>query len=106
MNVLLAVLVVGTGSLLLRVVPLLFTRRLPERVAAYAEHAGVAVLAAIVVRAVVLHQNPDLPGAPLVALTATAAGLVVAYTGRSILLAIATGGLTYVAITAALTGSL
>jgi hypothetical protein len=41
-----------------------------------------------------------------VALTATAAGLVVAYTGRSILLAIATGGLTYVAITAALTGSL
>jgi len=106
MNVLLAVLVVGTGSLLLRVVPLLFARRLPDRVAAYAEHAGVAVLAAIVVRAVVLHQNPDLPGAPLVALTATAAGLVVAYTGRSILLAIATGGLTYAAITAALTGSL
>ena len=80
MNVLLAVLVVGTGSLLLRVVPLLWVaRRLPDRVAAYAEYAGVAVLAAIVVRAVVLHQDADLPGAPLVALTATAAGLVVAY---------------------------
>jgi branched-subunit amino acid transport protein len=106
MNVLLAVLVVGTGSLLLRVVPLLFARRLPDRIAAYAEYAGVAVLAAIVVRAVVLHENPDVTGAPLVAFAATAAGLVVAFTGRSILLAVATGGLTYVAITATLTGSL
>jgi branched-subunit amino acid transport protein len=104
MTVLLAVLVVGTGSLLLRVVPLLGATRLPDQVAAYAEYAGVAVLAAIVVRSAVLHQNPDLPGAPLVATAATATGLLVAYAGRSILLAVATGGLTYVAISAALTG--
>ena len=51
-----------------------------------------AVLAAIVVRAVVLHRDADLPGAPLVALAATTAGLVVAYRGRSVLLAVVTGG--------------
>ena len=90
---------------MLRVVPLLFARRLPDRVAAYAEHAGVAVLAAIVVRAVVLHQNPDVPGAPLVALTPpppawswpTPAARRAGDRHRRA---------TYVAITAALTGSL
>ena len=63
-TVLMTVLVVGTGSLLLRVVPLVGAGRLPDRVAAYAEHAGVAVLAAIVVRAVVLHRDADRAGRP------------------------------------------
>jgi branched-subunit amino acid transport protein len=102
MNVLLAVLVVGTGSFLLRVVPLVGARRLPDRVAAFAEYAGMAVLAAIVVRAVVLHRDPGVPGAPLVALVATASGLLVAYRGRSVLTSVATGAATYLAITAAL----
>jgi branched-subunit amino acid transport protein len=103
MSVLIAVAVVGLGSLLLRVVPLVGARRMPDRVAAYAEQAGVAVLAAIVVRAVVLHRNDDVSGAPLVALLATTAGLVVAFRGRSVLTAVATGAATYLAITAVLT---
>ena len=103
MTVLIAVVVVGAGGLLLRVAPLLGARRMPDRVAAYAEQAGVAVLVAIVVRAVVLHRNDEVPGAPLVALVATAAGLVVAFRGRSVLAAVATGAATYLAITAALT---
>ena len=102
MTVLLAVLVVGMGSLLLRVVPLMGARRLPDRVAAYAEYAGMAVLAAIVVRAVMLHRDADVPGAPLVALVSTACGLVVAYRGRSVLASVAAGAATYLAITAAL----
>ena len=103
MTVLIAVLVVGTGSLLLRVVPLLGARRMPDRVATYAEQAGVAVLAAIVVRAVVLHRNDEVSGAPIVALLATTAGLVVAYKGRSVLAAVMAGAATYLAITALLT---
>jgi branched-subunit amino acid transport protein len=84
------------------VVPLVGARRLPDRVAAFAEYAGMAVLAAIVVRAVVLHRDPGVPGAPLVALVATASGLLVAYRGRSVLTSVATGAATYLAITAAL----
>ena len=102
MTVLLAVLVVGMGSLLLRVVPLVGARRLPDKVAAYAEYAGMAVLAAIVVRAVMLHRDPAVPGAPLVAFVSTAAGLVLAYRGRSVLASVAAGAATYLAITAAL----
>jgi branched-subunit amino acid transport protein len=102
-SVAIAVLVVGLGSLLLRAIPLLAARRLPDRLAAHAEHAGLAVLTALIVRAVVLHRNPDLAAAPLVALAATVAGLVVAYRGRPLVVAVATGAVTYVAITAALT---
>ena len=103
MTVMIAVLVVGAGSLLLRSVPLLGARRLPDRVAAHAEHAGLAVLTALIVRAVVLHRNPDVSGAPLVALVSTTAGLVVAYRGRSVLVAVTTGAVSYLVLTAALT---
>jgi branched-subunit amino acid transport protein len=102
MTVMLAVLVAGTGSLVLRVLPLLGARRLPDRVAAYAEQAGIAVLAAFVVRAVVLHRNDAVPGAPLVALVSTAAGLFVAHRGRSVLTSVVIGAATYLAVTTAL----
>jgi branched-subunit amino acid transport protein len=102
MTVAIAVLAVALGSLLFRAFPLLAARCLPDRLAAHAEHAGVAVLTALIVRAVVLHRDPDLAAAPLVALVATTAGLVVAYRGRSLLLAVTTGAVTYVALATAL----
>ena len=106
MTVALAVLAVGLGSLLFRAVPLLAARRLPDRLATHAEHAGLAVIAALVVRAVVLHRDAGLTDAPLiaplVALVATAVALVVAYRGRSLLVAVAAGGATYVALAAVL----
>jgi branched-subunit amino acid transport protein len=109
MTVALAVLAVGLGSILFRTVPLLAARRLPDKLATHAEHAGLAVIAALVVRAVVLHRDPGLTGthhivplAPLVALVATAVALVVAYRGRSLLVAVTVGGATYVAMAAVL----
>ena len=100
MTVAIAVLVVGLGSLLFRTLPLLAARRLPDRLATHAEHAGLAVLAALIVRAVVLHRDAHLTTAPLVALAATAVALVVAYRGRSLLVAVVAGGATYVAMAA------
>jgi branched-subunit amino acid transport protein len=106
MTVALAVVAVGLGSLLFRTVPLLAARRLPDRLATHAEHAGLAVIAALVVRAVVLHDDPGLTGgsltAPFVALVATAVALVVGYRGRSLLVAVVAGGATYVALAAVL----
>jgi branched-subunit amino acid transport protein len=106
MTVAVAVLIVGVGSLLFRAVPLMAAARLPDRVAEQAEYAGVAVLTALVLRAVVLHRNPDVPTAPVVAFVATTAGLVFAYRGHSALTAVAAGAATYVVITAALAASL
>jgi len=98
MNVLLAVGVVGLGSLVLRLAPILGSERLPERVARASGRAGLAVLAALVVRSVVTHQDASLSGptlAPLVAVVAVGLGLFLAYRGRSVLTTVAAGAATY-----------
>lgn len=101
MNVLLAVLVVGAGSLVARVVPLLGARRLPEGLSRLAGWAGVAVLAALTVRAVVLHEDASVryPGAH--AFIAVVLALVTAYRRRSTVLAVAVGATAYVALSVA-----
>jgi branched-subunit amino acid transport protein len=102
MSVLIAVVVVGLASLLLRLLPLLAAQRLPDRAAEVAEHAGVALLSAITVRAVVLHQDEGLPGAPLVAGIAAGLGLFLAFRGRSVLVAVAAGAAAYTTLSALL----
>lgn len=103
MSVLVAVLVVGLGSLALRAAPLLVAAHVPDRVARAAGWAGTSVIAALVVRAVVHHEVENLPAAPLVAAVAVAAGLVVAARGRSVLTALAVGLSVHLALTLALT---
>jgi branched-subunit amino acid transport protein len=75
MRVLLAVLVVGAGSLLLRLAPLLGAHRLPDRLSRVAGWAGVSVLAAFTIRAVLQHHDPGVPIAPVLAGLAVGAGL-------------------------------
>jgi len=98
MSVLLAVLVVASGSLMFRLTPLLAARRLPDRLARLAGWAGLAVLAAMTLRAVLQHRDPAVPGAPLVAGVAVGCGLALAFAGRSTVFALAAGSATYLAL--------
>jgi branched-subunit amino acid transport protein len=91
MSVLLAVLVVGFGSLVFRVVPLLSPRHLPQWLTQGTAWAGMAVIAGISVRSVLLHEDTSIRFAPALAALAVLAGLVLAYRGRSVLAAVAVG---------------
>ena len=105
MSVLLAVGTVGVASLFFRLAPLLGADLLPDRLVRLASYAGLAVLAGLATRAVVLHDNPAvtvLPG-PLLATAALTPALYLALRGRSALLAIATAAATYLVLTTALT---
>ena len=101
MTVLIALLVVGAGSLAFRIGPLLGARRLPDRAPRIAGRAGLAVLAAITVRAVVDHHDPAVPAGPLLAAPAVGIGLYLAYRGRSVPLAVAAGIAAYLVLSAA-----
>ncbi|MCW2761975.1 MAG: hypothetical protein JWR85_2176 [Marmoricola sp.] len=101
MSVLWAVLAVGVGSLLFRLVPLLGTRRRPDELSRIAGWTGLAVIAAIAVRSVLMHDDPCLPAAPLFAGLSVAAGLVLTFRGRSVLVAVGIGCSTYLIIGAA-----
>ncbi|MET1060916.1 MAG: AzlD domain-containing protein [Nocardioides sp.] len=102
MTVLIAVLVVGAGSLLFRVVPLLGARHLPDPLTNAAGLAGLAVIAALSVRAVLHHEDAGIVAAPLVAAISIGVGLVLAFRGRSVATAVAAGLATYVVLAAAL----
>jgi branched-subunit amino acid transport protein len=107
MSVLLAVLVVGLGSLVFRLVPLLGAELLPARLTRTAAWAGLSVLAALTVRSVATHQDASLPHlapAPLVAGVAVGLGLVLARRGRPVLLAVASGAAAYLVLAWLLTG--
>jgi len=104
MTVALALAVVGVGSLLLRVLPLLGAARIPDRLALHATRAGVSVLAATTVRTVLLHGDATVAGspitAPVLATLAVGLGLWLAYRGRSVLLSSAAGLSSYVVLAA------
>ena len=91
MTVALAVGVVGAGSLLFRLLPLLGAARVPVALSRAAGWAGLSVLAALVVRSVVRHQDPEVPAAPLLAALALAVALGLAHRGRSALVSVARG---------------
>jgi branched-subunit amino acid transport protein len=103
-NVVLAVLVVGAGSLAYRMIPLLTGRQIPPTLARGAGWAGMAVIAGITVRSVVLHEDGSTPLAPLVAAVSVTAGLVLAYRGRGVLVAVGVGCSSYVVLAAVLAG--
>lgn len=102
MTVLLAVMAVGVGSLALRLMPLLGAHRIPDKFARVAGWAGLSVLAAITVRAIALHRNSEVSGAPLVAAISVVTGLALAYRGRSVLVSVASGAAAYLFLTAVL----
>lgn len=102
MSVLIAVLVVGLGSLLFRAIPLVGAHRLPEGVAKAAGYAGLAVIGAITVRAVLNHQDPGIPAAPVVAALAVGLGLWVAFRGRPVPVAVGVGLGSYLLLSSAL----
>jgi branched-subunit amino acid transport protein len=101
MRTLLVVLVVAAGSLAFRLVPLLGAVAVPERASRVARGAGVAALTALVVRGVLQHREPGVPGAAAIAAAAVAAGLVVAGRGRSLVLVLGAGLGTYLVLAAA-----
>jgi branched-subunit amino acid transport protein len=102
MTVLIAVLVVGAGSLLFRGAPLLGARHLPDSVTNAAGLAGLAVIAALTVRAVLHHEDAAVTAAPLVAAVSLGVGLLLSYRGRSVLVAVAAGLATYAVLATAL----
>ena len=102
MTVSIAVLLVGAGSLVLRVAPLLAARRIPDRVTSLAGWAGLAVLAAMTVRAVLQHRDSSIPDAPLAAAISVGIGLLLALRGRSVAISVGAGASAYLLTAAAL----
>jgi branched-subunit amino acid transport protein len=102
MTVLIAVLVVGAGSLLFRALPLLGARHLPDPLTNAAGLAGLAVIAALSARAVLHHEDPSIIAAPLVAAVSIGVGLLLAFRGRSVPVAVGAGVATYIALAATL----
>ena len=104
MSVTLAVVVVGTGSLMLRLLPLMGATFIPDRLSVHAARAAMAVLAAMTVRTVLRHQDAALAGslvtAPVLAALAVGLGLWLAYRGRSVLVASSFGLASYVVLAA------
>jgi len=105
MNVVLAVAVVGAGSLMLRLLPLVGATQIPDRLSVHAARAAMAVLAAMTVRTVLRYRDDALAGslvtAPVLATLAVGLGLWLAYRGRSVLVASIVGVATYVVLAAA-----
>ncbi len=101
MTVLLAVLAVGAGSVAFRLLPLLGAHLIPPTATRLAGRAGLSVLAAMTLRAVLLHHDPSAPGAPVLAALSLGAGLFLAYRGRSVLLSVAVGVTSYLLLSAA-----
>ncbi|CUR55222.1 membrane hypothetical protein [metagenome] len=91
MTVALAVGIVGVGSVLLRLLPLLGADLIPERLAVHAARAAIAVLAATTARTVLRHADDALTASALIAPTlaglSVGLGLWLAYRGRSLLVA-------------------
>ena len=108
MTVAIAVAVVGVGSLMLRLLPLVGATLIPDRMTVHAARAAMAVLAAMTVRTVLRHHDDALAGsrvtAPVLAALAVGLGLWLAYRGRSVLVASGVGLATYVVLAAGFAG--
>lgn len=104
MTVALAVAVVGAGSLMLRLLPLVGATTIPDRFSVHATRAAVAVLAAMTVRTVLRHRDEALAAslvtAPVLAALAVGLGLWLAYRGRSVLVAASVGLASYAVLAA------
>jgi branched-subunit amino acid transport protein len=101
MTTVLALLLVGIGSLAYRSLPLLGASRLPDHVTRTAGWAGVAVLAAVTVRGVLNHRDDSIPWALPVAVVSIGLGLLLAARGRPVPVVLAVGAVTYLALSTA-----
>jgi branched-subunit amino acid transport protein len=97
----LALALVGLGSLAYRSLPLLGASRLPEQVSQTAGWAGIAVLAAVTVRGVLNHRDDSTPWAVPVAVISVTLGLLLATRGRAVPVVLAVGAMTYLVLSAA-----
>lgn len=100
MTAVVALVLVGAGSLAYRALPLLGAARVPETVSRFAGWAGLSVLAAVTVRGVLNHRDDTIPWAVPVALVSVALALGLAVRGRSMLVVLAVGAASYVALSA------
>ena len=98
----LTVLAIGLGSVALRALPLLTTRRLPERLTAAAGAGGMSVLVGFSARSVLEFGDPSTPYASPVAVVSVVIGLVAAFRGRGVLTSTAVGLVAYVAAAGAI----
>lgn len=102
MTTILALLLVGAGSIAYRLIPLLGAARVPEALSRAATWAGLSVVAAVTVRRVLEHQDHSIPWPAGVAAVSVALGLALAARGRPMLLVLAVGAGTYVVLSALL----
>jgi branched-subunit amino acid transport protein len=102
MRTVIALVIVGAGSLAYRLLPLLGAARVPEPVSRAASWAGLSVLAAVTVRGVLHHEDGTIPWAVPVALVSVTLALVVAARGRHLLVVLAVGAGSYLAMSALL----
>ena len=100
MTTVVALLLVGIGSIAYRLLPLLGAARVPEPVSRVAGWAGLSVLTAVTVRGVLEHRDASIPWALPVAVVSVALGLVVAARGRPILVVLAVGAGSYLLLSA------
>ena len=98
MTTLVALLLVGAGSLAYRLLPLLGAARVPEAASRVAGWAGVSVLAAVTIRGMLHHHDPSIPWDVPVVVAALAVALAVAARGRGILVVLGAGAGTYVGL--------
>lgn len=90
-----ALLLVGAGSLAFRALPLLGAARVPERVSTVAGWAGLSVLVAVVVRTVLHHEDASVPWAVPFAVVSVGLGLALAARGRPPLVVLGAGAASY-----------
>lgn len=95
-----ALLLVGFGSVAFRVLPLVGAARLPDAVSRAAAWAGIGILVAITVRAVLQHQDPALALPVPAAVVSVLAGLVLSALGRPMLQVLLAGAGTYALLSA------
>lgn len=102
MTTVLALVLVGLGSLAYRLLPLLGASRIPEHASRTAGWAGMSVLTAVTVRGVLHHRDDGVVWAVPVALLSVALGLVVAARGRPMLVVLGVGAGSYLGLSWAL----
>lgn len=101
MTTVVALVLVGAGSVAFRLFPLLGAARVPEAVSTVAGWAGLSVLCAVTVRGVLNHQDQSIPWAVAVAAVSVGVGLAVAARGKGMLLVLGVGAATYLALSTA-----
>lgn len=98
----LALVLVGVGSLAYRLLPLLGAARVPEEVSRVAGWAGISVLTGVTIRGVLNHHDDSIPWAVPVAVLSVGLGLSLALRGRSTPVVLAVGAGSYLLLSAVL----